>query len=199
MQKVLLTFILGLILFSCDDKPSQKELKNLFNQTSYDTSIIQKLYLYDSIKNIIVKNIDTIFKFRNSRNIVTYTDEKGKTTQRIENSDFYTFDKDYGHATRLSYGTGPNNQKLIADVNLENMPTFLFARIDRLFNILGEKNIKGFDLWTDSSIEISIKGFYDEKINADVYHTLIWKRVYAESNEPDLFVDDTILAPGWTY
>ena len=52
---------------------------------------------------------------------------------------------------------------------------------------------------TDSSIQISIRSLYDDKINADVYHTLIWKSVFAESNEPDLFVKDTILAPSWTY
>ena len=140
MQKTILTSILGLILFSCDNQPSERELRNLFNQNSYDTSVIEKFYLYDNIKNIIVKNIDTIFKFRNSRHIVTYTDEKGKTTQRQENSDFYTFYKDYGHSTRLSYGTGANDQKLIDEVNLENMPKFIFLRLTVYSNFL-EKEI----------------------------------------------------------
>jgi len=199
MRKLAFKISIGLLLISCEHKADQQALQDLFSRTTYDTTVIQKLFLYDSIKNIVINNIDTIFKFRNNRNIVTYTDEKGKIIQKHENSYTYTFDKDYGHATQLSYGTEPDNQKLIADVNLENMPKFIFLKVDSLFAILRENNIKGFSLSIDSAIEINIKDFYDQKTNADVYHTLIWKRIYVNNIEPDLFVKDTTLAQGWIY
>ncbi|MCU7550126.1 hypothetical protein OCK74_13465 [Chitinophagaceae bacterium LB-8] len=196
MKTFILTLLFGFVLISCEHKRDVKTLRKLFNETNYDTAVIQSTPLYDSLKNIIISYIDTIFKFRNSRHFV-YHGDTGKETQ--EDADFYNFYYNYGEATSLSYGTGPNDQKLIDEVSVENMPTFIYPSVDRIFKQLGKDKILGFTLWKDSTIEITVKSFYREKENADVGHILVWKRIYATNIDPDFFYRDTLIAPKWTY
>ena len=194
MKFFITAFLLGILLVSCDHKRDIKKLRQVFNRANYENDIIKSLPLYDSLKNIIISNIDTIFKFRNSRHFV-YHGDTGKETE--EDADFYQFYYNYGEATSLSYGTGPNDQKLIDEVCVENMPAFIYPSVDTIFKKLGKNKIRGFTLWTDSTIEISIKGFSKDDI--DVGHTLTWKRIFAKNTDPDLFYKDTMIAPKWTY
>lgn len=174
-----------------------KKLRQVFNQTTYDNDVIKNLPLYDALKSIIVINIDTIFKFRNSRHFVFHSYGNGDTATIQENADFYHFYYNYGEATALSYGTGPNDQKLIDEVNVENMPSFIYPSIDTIFKRLGKNKIRGFTLWTDSTIEISVKRF--SKNDIDVGHTLTWKKTFATNTGADDFHRDTIIAPNWAY
>ena len=70
------------------------------------------------------------------------------------------------------------------------MPAFIYPSVDTIFKRLGRNKIRGFVLWTDSTIEISIKGF--RKDNIDIGHTLTWKRVSPKNTDPDNFYRDTI-------
>ncbi|HEY0752011.1 MAG TPA: hypothetical protein VGD26_12700, partial [Chitinophagaceae bacterium] len=169
----------------------------VFSQTQYDNNIINSLQLYDSLKNILVSNIDTIFNFRNSRNFVFHSGANGDTATIQEDEDSYQFYYDYGEGTSLSYGTGPNDQKLINQVRLENMPAFLYPSVNAIFKKLGKNNIRGFRLWSDSTIEITAKAFRKDDI--EVGHTLTWKRKFVYYIDPENFYRDTLIAPKWTY
>ena len=125
--------LLALMFVSCDQERDVKKIRQVFSETKYDEDIIKSLPLYDSLKNIIISNIDTIFKYRNSRNFVFHSNGKGTTTVQ-EDANSYQFYYNYGEATALSYGTGANDQKLIDGVSVENMPAFIYPSID---NILG--------------------------------------------------------------
>ena len=186
-----------LLLTSCDHQRDIKKLRQVFNQTAYDNDIISSLPLYDSLKNIIISNIDTIFKFRNSRHFVFHSYANGDTATVQEDAYFYEFYYNYGESTALSYGTGPNDQKLIDEVSVENMPAFIYPSVDTIFRILGKSKIRGFTLWTDSAITISVKGLRKE--DSEVGHALTWKRIFAKNSDPDLFIKDTLIAPKWTY
>src|SRR5437762_1734350 len=129
MKTLLLPILVGLALVSCEHKRDVKTLRRLFNQTTYDPTVIQSLPLYDSLKNIIISNIDTIFKFRNNKHFV-YHGDTGKETK--ENSDFYEFYYNYGQATAMSHGTDSTNQKLVDDVSVENMPTYIYPSVDKI-------------------------------------------------------------------
>lgn len=196
MKTSILTLLFGLLLTSCDHERDLKTLRKVFIQTHYDTAIIQSLPLYDSLKNIIIANFDTIFKYRNSRHFVFHSNGKDTATVR-EDADFYCFNYNYGEATALSYGTGPNDQKLIDEVSVESMPAFIYSSVDTIFKKLGKGKIRGFTLWTDSTIEIAVKGFSKDDI--DIGHTLTWKRFFAKNTDPDLFYKDTLIATKWTY
>jgi hypothetical protein len=197
MKSFILTLLLGLSIISCDHKRDVKKLKEVFNQTNYESDVINSLPLYDSLKNIIISNIDTIFKFRNSRHFVFHSYSNGDTATTQEDANFYRFYYNYGGASALSYGTGPNDQKLIDEVSIENMPTFIYPSVDTIFKELGKNKIRGFTLWTDSTIEIYVKGF--RKDNIDVAHTLTWKRAFAKNSDPDFFSRETIVGHNWTY
>jgi hypothetical protein len=194
MKALIPTLLFTLLFVSCDQERDLKKLRKVFSETKYDDDIIKELKLYDSLKNIIISNIDTIFKFRNSKHFV-YHGDTGKETQ--EDANFYQFYYNYGEATSLSYGTGPNDQKLIDAVSVENMPAFIYPSVDTIFRKLGKGKIRGFTLWTDSTIEISVKAF--QKDNIEVGHTLTWKRIVANNTDPDIFYRDTLIASKWTY
>jgi len=197
MKSFILTLLLGLSIISCDHKRDVKKLKEVFNQTKYESDVINNLPLYDSLKNIIISNIDTIFKFRNSRHFVFHSYTNGDTATIQEDANFYRFYYNYRGASALSYGTGPNDQKLIDEVSIENMPTFIYPSVDTIFKELGKNKIRGFTLWTDSTIEFYVKGFRKDDI--DVEHTLTWKRAFAKNSDPDFFSRDTIIGHNWTY
>lgn len=199
MKPFILTLLFGLLFISCDHERDVKTLRKVFEQTYYDTAIIQSLPLYDSLKNIIVTNIDTIFKYRNSRHFVFHSYSNGDTATIQEDENFYSFYYNYGGATALSYGAVPNDEKLIDEVSVENMPGFIYPSVERIFKKLGKNKIYGFTLRKDTTIEIAVKNFHQEKGNVDVLHTLTWKRISAVDNDPDNFYRDTIIAPQWTY
>lgn len=197
MKTFTLTLLFAILFASCDQKRDLKKLRQVFSETKYDEDIIKKLPLYDSLKKIIISNMDTIFKFRNSKHFVFHTYANGDTATIQEDAIFYEFYYNYGQASALSYGTGPNDQKLIDAVSVENMPAFIYPSVDTIFKKLGKSKICGFTLWTDSTVEISAKAF--RKDNIEVGHTLIWKRMFAKNTDPDNFFRDTLIAPKWTY
>ena len=180
MRPPALIALLWLGMISCE----HKSLRKLFNQSTYDQQVIESLPLYDSLKNIIVSNIDTIFKFRNSKHLL-YHGDTGKETQ--EDADFYIFN--------YSYDT---HSKSIDELR-ENIPEFIYPSIDKLFKKLGQDKVRGFGLWPDSTIEIAIKSIYREDEDANVSHTLVWKKTFSKDTDLDILYRDTIIAPEWTY
>jgi hypothetical protein len=188
-MKTLITILFFTLTFaSCEEKRDEVKLRQVFKETYFDQDIIQSLPLYDSLKNIIILNIDTIFKFRNSRHFVFYSN--GKDTATIqENAHSYDF--------FYNWRTGSNDQKLIKDVNIENLPAFIYPSVDTIFKKLGKRKISGFSLSTDSTIEIFVKGIRLDNIH--VAHSLIWKRKFEKSNAPNNYSRDTLIAPKWTY
>jgi hypothetical protein len=196
MKTFIPTMLLALMFVSCNQERDVKKLRQVFSETKYDEDIIESLPLYDSLKSIIISNIDTIFKYRNSRNFVFHSNGKDTATVQ-EDANSYQFYYNYGEATALSYGTGANDQKLIDGVSVENMPAFIYPSINTIFRKLGKRKIRGFTLWKDSTIEISVKAFRQD--NIEVGHTLTWKRMFAKNTEADNFYRDTLIAPMWTY
>ena len=128
----------------------------------------------------MVNNIDTIFKFKDSRHFVY---DGGKKTTRQEKADFYIF----------TY-TEPGQ----SESGIDNMPAFLYAENERICRKLGKDGILGFTFRRDSSLEISAKSINQGDINASVNHQLIWKTKIGLSAE-DKFIKDTVVGHRWTY
>src|SRR6476660_1298015 len=80
-----------LLLASCAHQPDRKKFRQAFRQSKYENEVINGLPLYDSLKNILVGNIDSIFKYRNSMHFVFHSYANGDTATVREDANFYWF------------------------------------------------------------------------------------------------------------
>lgn len=183
-----------LTFLSCNNK---RELRQVYKQATYDSDIIGSLALYDSLKNILILNIDTIFKLRNRKNFVFHSYASGDTATVQENSDFYHFYYNYDQLTPYNSGTGADGNNRTDEINEETIPATIYPIVSNLMKRLGNRRITDFQLYADSSIDISVKDIKRE--NVEITHILIWKSVWAKNTDPDKFYRDTMIAPRWTY
>lgn len=110
MRTTIVTLLLILVLFSCDHDRAKKAV---FQKTTFDQNVIGNLPLYDSLKNIMANNIDTIFKFKDSHNLVYHDDTKAATQ---EDADFYIFNF-----------TEPGQ----SEDGIDKMPAFLYPSVEK--------------------------------------------------------------------
>ena len=177
MKPCILTLFIVLVLSSCNH---EKAKQAVFQKTTFDGQVMENLPLYDSLRDVMVNHIDTIFKFRDSGHLVYHGDSK-RTTQ--ENADFYIFNF-----------TEPGQSQ----DGIDNMPAFLYPSVERICKKLGKDNIRGFLVRRDSSLEISAKSIYKENIDATVNHQLFWKTKIGLSSD-EMFIKDTTIGSKWTY
>jgi hypothetical protein len=187
MKKHIYLLILLFTVISCKRKHEKNDVEVFFNQTSFDREIIQNLPLYNSIKDIAVTNLDTIFKFSNSRHIVDVSDENGKIERRQEDQSSCNFSYDFKKHSFFDFSSD------------HALPSNIEKLLSVCFDKLGAQNIGGFSLYLDSAVEIAVKGIEDKKSHAEGSHSLIWKTVYAKNTNPNLYIKDTVIGPGWTY
>ena len=187
LKLLLLTLAFGILLASCEHNRDDESLYRILQREESDTGVINGFPYYDSLKRILVANVDTIFKFRNSRNLVFHSYSNGDTATIQEDEDSYQF--------YYNYPEKSEGQQFIKEVSLENMPEHLFPSVEAIFKKLKHDRIKGFDLRNDGTLWIFLKTYSKDDI--EVYHTLIWttiKTTYAGD-----FHKDTSIAPNWIY
>ena len=78
-MKILLSFLLFLTLFSCKNS---KDFKGDFEKQKYDTTVINKLPQYDTIRQIVLANLDSFFTHDN-KNDFTYIYNFGTSAQIV--------------------------------------------------------------------------------------------------------------------
>ncbi len=180
-------------LFSCEQKENNEPLKKLILETTFDTGVIQNLYLYDSLRNIIISHIDTIFKFKNERNFVT--NEKGSHIQ--EDAYEYRFNY-YPEGVKRIHGTVKEARE-IDPFSLEKMPAYIYPSVESIFKKIGNNRINGFRIYLDSSIVIDIRDDYNNEGQEYIRHILKWDRFYKNDTDVENLICDTLLAPKWVY
>jgi hypothetical protein len=188
MKKIMGVVLAALISVVCNNRHNQKALRDLYNKTTYDTSIIHHLALYDSLKAILILHLDTIFKFRDARTPVYHGSgtDSGRTTFEHHDSYLFFFKWDLNAETSKDY------------ISLKILPAVVYPGVRHCFEALGKDRIGGMMIWADSAIEIFLpNGFVDENTRASVRHILRWKRILDISDQP--LTRDTVIAPGWTY
>jgi hypothetical protein len=175
-------------LSSCNDEHNPKALRALYDKEVYDSTIINHLGLYDSLKDILISNLDTICNFRDARTPVYHGSgpDSGRVTH--EHRGFYMF----------YYNWDSSAQTYDGCISPETLPPFIYPAVKHIFETLGKDRIGGLTLWSDSAIEINLpKGFIDDNTKASVRQLLRWKRTVGNSDWP--YIKDSIIAPGWTY
>lgn len=200
-MKYLLLFILLISLSACGQTVDQKDYRAVLDQAQFDKQVIADLPQYEKIRNISFSNLDTIFKYRDKRNIVDIYDNNNKVTRKQENEDSYEF---FRNQTRK--GT------LEKDTSLKMMPPNIYSSINKIFNLLGQKKIEGFELLkshtigeptkiTGTTILITIKVNYDTKIDfLQITHNLCWGKGFTwHLDDPQFPTKEMILPNGWVY
>jgi hypothetical protein len=193
IKKVLkgLTIIPTLLIFSCNSQKAgiiedRKEVKKVFDRENFDESIINALPYYDSLKNLILTNKDTIFKYRDVKTSGHSYNEKGEDSASPVIWESYNF----------IYHTGRGESS--DDISLSTIPATILDPIENICKYLGPLRLVGFDLDRhDSSFMIIVKNLYDEKADVETQHTMQWNWDY--TNQKVEFLKDSILRAKWIY
>jgi hypothetical protein len=175
-----LLFCFIVVLNACRAPKTTKTVKEVFNHEQFDTSVIHRLYLYDSLKNILVANIDTIFNYRSAKAFEN-------TTNSIQAEEtFFNF--------IYIPGKGGSSDK----IGLETLPSILYSKVDNICRQLGSDRIVGFDLQRNKTIvNVTIKNNSDEETFAETQHSLTWNWDHrSDANELE---KDSVLGKGWIY
>jgi len=168
-------------LCACRAQKTTKSVKEVFNQEQFDTTVISHAFLYDSLKNILVVNIDTIFNYRNAKRA-----SENKANPIPPEKSFFNFiyiaDK------------GESSDK----ISLETLPATIYSKVDNICRQLGSNKIAGFDLQRNELIvNITVKSNYDEETSAETQHTLTWN--WDHRTDKSELAKDSVLGNGWIY
>jgi hypothetical protein len=183
MKLLTLTIFFSFTAFviACSEKTPSKTIQEVLDHEQFDTNIIRRLPLYDSLKNILIVNIDTIFNYRNAKTKVI----NGVDSIEIED---------------LSYGFiyMPDKGESSDKISLETLPPPIFLKIDSLCHQIGQNRIYAFNLERGIiRIEMKLKYISDEETNAETYHLLRWN--FSQRADKNSLEKDTALGNGWIY
>ena len=185
----LLILLFVLTITSCDfmiPKPATEEQqKQTMNNALFDQNIVSNLAKYKKLKSFLDTNIDTIIKFRHSKNTATLIGGQGQP-----DSNYLSDDNCY------------NFFQGNARYDISNVPDFLKKQLDTIFHSFGDKQINSFEVCKDKKIAIQVRSEGGEN-GLYISHTLLWntkiERDYVYSNNKDTLIDkDCIYRIGMT-
>jgi hypothetical protein len=167
------------ILTSCTlfvPTPATEEQKKAAIDSSYfDKQIIGNLSSYENLKNFLLINLDTIIKFRYSKNSVTMVGQGGSTDSTyLQDDECYRFFE--------------GNDRY----DITNVPDFLKKKLEKTYTSIGKSNINSFTVCKDKKIIIEAKvssggeGLY-------ISHELIWNSKVEDDYRYDKNKDTVIL------
>ena len=178
MTRLLILFFV-LTITSCDfmmpKPPTEEQQKKTIDNALFDQRIISNLAKYKKLKAFLESNIDTIIKFRHSKNTATLIGGQGKP-----DSNYLADDNCY------------NFFQGNARYDISNVPDFLKKQLDTMFHSFGEKGINSFEVCKDKKITIQVRSEGGEN-GLYISHNLLWntkiEKDYAYSNNKDTLID----------
>ena len=170
--------ITSLLLTACDfgmpTFATEEQKKEVMKKAKFDGDIILNIPAYDELKDFLFKYSDTITSYRDSKNIVIEVGGAGKTDTLLHKSDCYNF-----FQGNINY-------------DITNVPDFLKRRLGSIYNKLGDRFIKSFEICKKKKITIEVRseggrnGLY-------ISHVLIWngkiERDYAYIDNKDTAIN----------
>jgi hypothetical protein len=174
-MKLLFVFLSFLIFsfsscFLAEHEPTEKEFKKAIDNEVIDNRIIKNFGAYESIANVIIKNINAITK----------------KAHEIEGGSM-----NYSCFTYY-YNTSAQN------TNIKDLPDFVYKRIDSLWKILGNNGISSIEICNDKLIIINAI-MKKSSNNITVVHELIWNIKPFDNNNRFSLLKDTLLSKECTY
>jgi hypothetical protein len=176
MKFIILCLFTVLLLTACSLEPYQptkEEKEEVFKAATYDNKIIDGFPKYDSLAQILLANLDTIIKYKNSKNLVGFVTRHGDSIALKEETCYEFFDGN------------PN-------YNIKTFPQFLFSKVDSLWTLMGKPTIKICNEKRPATISITIN--CDERKNNVVEcHRLYWGLTDFDNYDSFDLVKDTLL------
>jgi hypothetical protein len=158
-KKIRIFLFIVPILNACLPTPaSEKQKKDKMKSAYFNPNIIMNIDKYESLKNFLENNIDTIIKFRYSKNIASLYRGNGQSDSNYLADDYcYSFIQ----------GNNPDN--------IMNVPENLKRKLESSFYSLDEKDIFSYEVCKDKKISITISCEGDEN-GLYISHNLIWDK-----------------------
>ncbi len=166
MIKSIIFFLIVLITNSCI--PTEKQKKEMVENTHFDQNIIKNLHRYEKLKLFLENNIDSIIKFRYSLNTAVQNGKPDKII--LLDQDCYSF---FQGNYRYDISNVPNNIK---------------KELDSLFHSFNEKEIQLFEVCKNRKITIHVKSDGGEN-GIYISHYLLWN----ENNYGYQYYKDTLI------
>ena len=162
--------------------PTSNKMKRLLQSERYYLEVIKNISKYNVLQTFLIKNLDTIINFRNSKNIVTYIGAGNKPDSTAqENLDCQFFLE--------------SNTKY----DILNFPSFISDSLYIMWKNINQNNgteINSFTLCRDSTISMNINLSADWNSDISASHNLIWNHFPKRNNG---FNKDTIIYKNCMY
>jgi hypothetical protein len=142
--------------------------------------------MFDTIKNLLVSNINEIYDLRNKGHHTnkanqTNTDDIARRNPVLQ-IPIYLYDK----------GINPDS------IILGDLPPHVSQKIDTILKIIGLDKIVSFSMRKKhSNFAILLKDNYNEETDVEIKHTLVWH--WPGLRYSVKFQKDTILTDDWRY
>ena len=176
------------MLASCDfggpTFATEEQKKYVLNNAEFDEVIIFNISSFDKLKDFLIENSDTIISYRDSKNVVIKVSGGTKTDTVLQKCECYNF-----FQGNINY-------------DISNVPDFLKDRLDSIYNTLGDRFVKSFEVCKDKKIRIQVRSDGGEN-GLYVSHILLWntkmQKDYAFSDNKDTMINgDCIYRIGLT-
>ena len=161
---------------ACEDK--SKEIQQSFERHSFDTSVIAQANSYDSIKQILLANLPELFK-----GVVPVT-EGSKYGPKSVYTNIFTYS---------------SSHNIVGAKYIDELSPSLFQSLKKQFDLIGPKNITGFEIRSDSTLFCYIRNTHIQKFYLDVRESLSWQNTDNEVFPKGPLIKDTLLKNNWTY
>ena len=176
MTKPIIFFFIVLTLNSCVPTPAtEQQKKDKLKSAYFDQNIIKNIDKYESLKTFLENNIDTIIKFRYSKNTAILVRGQGQP-----DSNYLADDNCY------NFFQGNSRYEIT------NVPDNLKKELDSLFISFHENDIKSFEVCKDKKISIEVRSIGGEN-GLYISHNLLWntniERDYAYDDNKDTLIN----------
>jgi hypothetical protein len=186
LSTILTISIFALGIYSCNFLDWNREVHKSYNKETFDPQIFKELKMFDTIKNLLVSNINEIYDQRNkghhpNKTKQTNTDDIARQNPVLQ-IPIYLYDK----------GINPDS------IILGDLPPRISQKIDTILKIIGTDKIISFSMRKKhSNFAILLKDNYNEETDVEIKHTLVWH--WSGLRYSVKFKKDTILADDWKY
>lgn len=156
----------------------REQAKHQFSTRDFDTAVLDRLQLYDSLRAHIHSSLSTFFS----------SETLEKEAKNWNGSSASFFINQHGELSPL------HSRNVVS----ESMPTTFQKEILAIFSRIGNKNIYGFAIQPDSTLIVLLRNEYVKEFHLDIRERLTWSN--NEINPPvDEFFKTKTVTEKWSY
>jgi hypothetical protein len=153
---------------------TEEQKKQAMDKAAFDLTVISDSSRYIALRDFLLFYGDTIISYRDNRNYVIVVHGGNQTDTVLQKQDCY------------SYFQGNRNY------DISNVPDILKQKLDSIYKVIGDNNIRSFEVCKDRKVQIHVRTDGGEN-GLFISHTLMWnsklERDYAYSDNKDTVIN----------